>query len=462
MSVTDTQSGLFTLAAHEDRADVIRTQSKFTEEALERHKEQGRELAVRARTAAMLVIGVFVAWITPWPALLYYEAMVLLFIVIGLIQRRIATVGQNRLELLLLFCDLVLLTLIAILPNPLDDRQWPLPFQYNFDTFIYFFIVLASATLSYSWRTVFAVGTWTAALWALGVLSVWALRDDPTQMREAMRAVFPDSPTMAFVLDPSEINPNLRIQEIIVFVIVAAILALSVRRFSDLLMRQAGLERERANLARYFSPNVVEQLSQNDEPLKQVTEQDIAVLFVDIVGFTAFAANRAPQEVIRTLRDFHGLMEREVFRHGGTLDKYLGDGLMATFGTPLATETDALDALRCARAMAAVVDDWNATRVAAGQPAVRASFGLHAGPVVLGDIGASRLEFAVVGNTVNIASRLEALSRPLEVRLVASDSLIARAKVQAAGISQVFEGLESQPDQAIRGVDGKMQVWTLQ
>ncbi len=184
------------------------------------------------------------------------------------------------------------------------------------------------------------------------------------------------------------------------------------------------------------------------------------MLFVDIVGFTAFAATRSPEEVIGTLREFHALMEREVFRQNGTLDKYLGDGLMATFGTPFAGETDALDALRCARAMAAVVDNWNRTRAAAGQPEIRASFGLHGGQVVLGDIGANRLEFAVIGNTVNIASRLEALTRSLGVRIVASDDLVSRARQQGREGDTIFDDLSPHDGQTIRGVDATMRIWT--
>ena len=136
----------------------------------------------------------------------------------------------------------------------------------------------------------------------------------------------------------------------------------------------------------------------------------MAVLFVDIVGFTRFASERDPQAVIEILRGFHSRMEAEVFRHGGTLDKYLGDGLMATFGTPFPSDQDAINALRCARAMIDSLARWNAERRAAGEPEIAGSFGLHYGPVVLGDIGANRLEFAVIGNTVNVASRLMASS----------------------------------------------------
>ena len=176
-------------------------------------------------------------------------------------------------------------------------------------------------------------------------------------------------------------------------------------------LAQAAAERERANLARYFSPNVVEQLSHNDEPLKKISTQEIAVMFVDIVGFTSYAAARDPEEVIGTLREFHGLMEAEIFRHSGTLDKYLGDGLMATFGTPVVGARDASDALACARAMCVVLDQWNAERRQAGEPEIHAGIGIHFGEAVQGDIGANRLEYAVIGTAVNIASRLEAMTR---------------------------------------------------
>jgi len=162
---------------------------------------------------------------------------------------------------------------------------------------------------------------------------------------------------------------------------------------------------------------VVEELSKNDEPLKQVRAQSVAVLFVDIVGFTAFADGRTPEEVVSTLRQFHALMEREVFRHNGTLDKYLGDGLMATFGTPFAGDADASNALRCAQAMMTAADRWSDERKAAHEAPIRVSFGLHYGPVVLGDIGLTCLEFAVIGSTVNAASRLEALTRALALEL---------------------------------------------
>ncbi|MEM9140572.1 MAG: adenylate/guanylate cyclase domain-containing protein, partial [Pseudomonadota bacterium] len=378
------------------------------ERALAAHKREGLELAVRARIIAMTVIGIMLLFISPWPGVLYYEALVVIFMVIGLAQRHYGRVGHSRAELLLLFCDLSLMTFAALFPNPFGTLDWPIAFQYRFETFIYFFVILASATLAYNWRTVFAVGFWTAGLWGSTLLVIWLFTERDPVLTVAIRSLYPDNAALQYMLDPTNVLFDIRIQQIVVFVLTAAILAIAARRSTNLLMAQASAERERANLARYFSPNVVESLSHNDDPLKQVRSQDIAVLFVDIVGFTSYAADRPPHEVITTLRDFHGRMEACVFKYHGTLDKYLGDGLMATFGTPTPGPEDALNALRAAHAMVLVVDDWNRTRAEAGEPPIRASFGLHYGPVVVGDIGANRLEYAVIGNTVNVASRLEA------------------------------------------------------
>jgi len=448
-------------SAEDDRADVVRQESKFTEDALQRHKRQGLELAVRARIVAMTVIAVMVVIFVPWPDVLYYLILDLMFILIGLAQRRVGQVGKSNAELALLFCDLLLMTIIAAAPNPLSSLEAPLTFQYESEVFKFFFLLLAMATLCYSWRTIIAVGTWTTGLWLGAAGLIWYFNGDHAALSDGINAVLPDDHEfLRYAVDPTHVKWDFRIQDVVAFMLCAIILAISVRRSSKLLLAQAAVERERANLARYFSPNVVDQLSTNDEPLKQVVEQDIAVLFVDIIGFTTYASEREPREVIQTLREFHGRMEREVFRHDGTLDKYLGDGLMATFGTPLAGDEDALNALRCARAMAVAVDTWNAERRENGREEIHAGFGIHAGPVVLGDIGANRLEFAVIGNTVKVASRLESMTRQLDGRIVASDDLMTRALAQSGGDDNIFRAMVQVTGQQIRGVEGEMTVWT--
>ncbi len=431
----------------------------FAEAAIQNAKREGLWLAVRARWVALAVIAIMLPFLNPTWEVTYYLALTSLFALIGWAQLKVGRAGVSRPELLLMFCDLALITFIAVVQNPWSTSGWPPASQYRFDTFIYFFIFLAGATLAYSWRTLIAMGVWASGLWALGAVYVYLQPHKMTHITDAIRAATSDARLLA-LLDPNDINIPNRVQEIVVFLIAACTLAIAVRRSNMLLLKHASLERERTNLARYFSPNVVEELSKNDEPLKQVRTQDIAVLFVDIVGFTSFADGKPPEDVIGTLREFHGRMETEVFKHGGTLDKYLGDGLMATFGTPFSGPMDAINALACAQAMITSVDDFNREREAAGEVPIRASFGLHYGPVVLGDIGRNRLEFAVIGSTVNAAARLEALTRHLGCVLVASDALVQRAKVEKAGGDETTF-LVQQPAQSLRGLEHPIGVWTL-
>ncbi len=425
------------------------------------HKQEGMELAVRARTIAMSITIVMLIFISPWPMLLFYQGIALLFILNGLVQQRIARVGKSRAELMLLFVDLALMTATCVVTPPFSPETWPAPVPYEFNVFIYFFVLLAGATLAYSWRTLVAVGVWTALLWALAAVIIWQLNEGDPGMARALDTLYADMPRLRELYDPTRMQWDFRIQEIVVFLMVSGILAVSVKRSGSLVLRQAEAARERANLARYFSPNVVEQLSQNDDPLKQVREQEIAVMFVDIVGFTRYASGEDPVAVIETLREFHARMEGEVFRHNGTLDKYLGDGLMATFGTPVAGPDDAKNALLAARAMLASADAWNAERRLAGKDEIRVSIGLDFGPVVLGDIGGNRLEFAVIGNTVNMASRLEAMTRRLGVRLAVSDALLRRAAAETSPQDQAAAELIRHDDQEVRGFDQRITVWCL-
>jgi adenylate cyclase len=442
------------------RSDISPDTLKFAEAAIAQSKRDGLLLAVRARWVALAVTAVTLPIINPNWEVIYYILMLGLFAVIGWAQLRVGKVGRSRAELFLMFCDLALLTFLSVVPNPWSTEHWPIGMQFRFDSFIYFFVFLATATLAYSWRTVIAMGMWTSALWVVAV--GWAYLQPEThaalsnRVKEAVGADL----RMFEVIDPAAIGFGARFQEITVFLIVAATLALAARRSNALLISHAAIERERTNLARYFSPNVVDELSGNDEPLKQVRTQDVAVLFADIVGFTEYADGRDPREVIGTLRQFHERMEREVFRHGGTLDKYLGDGLMATFGTPFTGDSDAVNALRCAQGMIASIAELNRQRRDRNEPPIQVSLGVHYGQVVLGDIGLNRLEFAVIGTTVNAASRLESLTREFGCALVVSDALVRRARAESSNSSADFVLLVEQPPRTIRGLEQPVGIWT--
>jgi adenylate cyclase len=441
------------------RPAVAHDTTKFAEAALAESKREGLLLAVRARWVALVLIAMTLPVINPSRDVIYYILMLGVFAAIGWAQLQVGSAGRSRRELFLMFCDLALMTFISVVPNPWSSVDWPIAMQFRFDTFIYFFVVLATATLAYSWRTVIAMGIWTSVLWAIGVGWVYLQPATHIALSERVRAAVGPDLRMFSIIDPATINLGGRIQEIIVFLIVSFTLAVAVRRSNLLLISHAGIERERTNLARYFSPNVVAELSGNDEPLKQVRTQDVAVLFADIVGFTRYAEGRSPTEVIGTLREFHERMEREVFRHQGTLDKYLGDGLMATFGTPFTGERDASNALRCAQAMIGSIDELNRDRNGRKEPSILLSLGLHYGQVVLGDIGLNRLEFAVIGNTVNVASRLESLTREFGCGLVASNDLVQRARAETTRSNIELMHLVEQPGRMVRGLEHPVDIW---
>lgn len=221
-------------------------------------------------------------------------------------------------------------------------------------------------------------------------------------------------------------------------------------------------ERLRQNLSRYFSPNMVDLLAARDEPIGQVREQQVAVVFADIFDFTHYAAQATPAAVMATLRDLHARMTDIVLARGGTLEKFLGDGLMATFGTPEMSDRDAGNALAAVTDMVSSVQSWNAERKARGEPLLRIGIGAHYGSVILGEIGSvRRVEFAVVGDTVNLANRLEALTRRLDTAAVISRALVEAASADPETDAALLDLFVPIAPQAIEGYDAPVAISVL-
>jgi adenylate cyclase len=226
--------------------------------------------------------------------------------------------------------------------------------------------------------------------------------------------------------------------------------------------QRAEAERARTNLARYFSPNIVDLLAEQDEPLGPVRRQMVAVLFIDIVGFTSMAEAMAPEAVVGMLREFHERMASRIFACGGTIEKYIGDEIFAVFGLPQASPHDAHIALRCAALMLDELDAWNQVRAGKGEMPLAIGIGVNYGPAVLGDVGTEHsLSFTVIGDTVNIASRLQSLTRELKTPLVVADAVVRQInRGQADGLIELPIELQDRGERELRGRSGPIRIWT--
>jgi adenylate cyclase len=442
-----------------DRAADPRLQAAFAEE-----EYQGLQLAVRGRLLALAVIALWIPVENQFPEILFYYALLVGFAGVGvapLLLHR-ARLDAPWTPYLLALLDVGLFTVAVLLPNPLERGTLPPPMRLRLGNEMYLFVFLTAPLLLYSPRLVLWTGLMAAAAWSVGTLWILSLPGSMGMVPRAQWANMTREEVLRVILSPNWVNVSYWGRLVVVLLVVSGILATAVWRSRRLVLRQVEAERERANLSRYFSPNMVDELAHSDEPLRGTRAQPVAVLFVDIVGFTATSARQSPDAVIAFLREFHRRMAGTVFAHGGTVDKYLGDGMMATFGTPRTSARDATQALRCARAMVHVIGAWNVDRGRHGEPPIGIGIGVHYGVAVLGNIGDERrLEFAVLGDTVNVASRLQELTRSTGTALIVSQDLIAAAQAEAALGPDDLSGLERIAPQPIRGREGTLDLWRL-
>ncbi|HMQ03553.1 MAG TPA: adenylate/guanylate cyclase domain-containing protein [Pyrinomonadaceae bacterium] len=173
--------------------------------------------------------------------------------------------------------------------------------------------------------------------------------------------------------------------------------------------RLAREEVARANYSRFMPEYVVKQLLNNPDSFRLGgANQKVTVLFADIRGFTAISEKEKPEKVVNLLNRYFSVMTDIIFEYGGTLDKYIGDGLMAIFGAPTASEEDALNAVKAAVTMQKKVSQLNSELASEGFGSISIGIGLHTGEATIGYIGSNRRsEYTAIGDTVNLASRLE-------------------------------------------------------
>lgn len=244
-------------------------------------------------------------------------------------------------------------------------------------------------------------------------------------------------------------------------------LLMTMKRALDQLYQERSLQSERdaavaarRALSRYFPAHRLSELIDNRDVFGKPHEESAAVMFVDLAGFTRLAQACTPIEVFTFLRDFQGRLAHAVFEYGGHVDKYLGDGLMAVFSPVIDDGSPSGAALKCGRHMLRDIQEFFAAHPMQAKGELGIRIGAHYGPVMVGNIGdESRLEFATIGDTVNIASRLEALGKTVGAPFIMSETLVEQARSEGALSDEDAAALGAPQDREVRGVTtGRMRI----
>jgi adenylate cyclase len=232
-----------------------------------------------------------------------------------------------------------------------------------------------------------------------------------------------------------------RFLPLIFFIMASALLFYVVRR-TETLANLARLDGRRvAQLSRFFSPEISRRLISSD--LAQGTygsRQNVAVLFIDIRGFTRLAEGMSPEQLTEFLTSFRSEICETVFQHGGTVDKFIGDAVLVVFGTPEPRPDDARRAVKAAQALSQNIKEWCDTRSRTGKSSALVGIGAHYGEVFAGVLESNEiLEHTVIGDTVSIAQRLERLSRDLGENVVLSAELVAASGLDSGQLGYLLE-----------------------
>jgi adenylate cyclase len=183
----------------------------------------------------------------------------------------------------------------------------------------------------------------------------------------------------------------------------------------------------RDTLSRYVSPEMAQEILKNPELLKLGGERlEVTVLFADIRGFTSLSERLAPEKVVELLNTFFTEMVDLIFEYQGTLDKFLGDALMAEFGVPVAIPQAPARAVECALAMRRRLQEMQAQ----GRTAIEGMrIGINTGEAIVGNIGSDkRMDFTVIGDVVNVAARLQEYAKELEAEILISDATFRKVE----------------------------------
>jgi adenylate cyclase len=338
---------------------------------------------------------------------------------------RLAAARRDRLpgwfQLLSIVVDMALL-LGLIWSFHLQYRQVP-AFYLKAPTVLYLFIFIALRALRFDARYVLVAGAVAAVGW-LGLVA-YAATNDPTGMPVTRDYV-------AYMTSPL-ILWGAEIDKIVSILLVTALLAVAITRAQRMLHRAVADGEAARDLKRFFAPDVAARITGADRQVRpgEGEIRDAATMFIDLRGFTSLSRQLDANGLVALLAEYQALIVPVIQRHGGSIDKFLGDGIMASFGATRPSAAYAADALRCVEDIVAVAHLWRETRLARGLPGAEIGVAVAGGPVLFGAVGdESRLEYTVIGDAVNLAAKLEKHTKVEGARALTTADTFERARAQ--------------------------------
>ena len=320
--------------------------------------------------------------------------------------------------------------------------QQPPSFYLKSPTLLYVFIFIALRALRFEAHYVIAAGIVAAVGWT--AMAAYA----------AIAAGGREMITKDYIgyLTSNSILIGAEFDKIITILTVTAIIAVALARARRLLVKAVAQGTAARDLSRFFSPEIARQIiaAEQEVTVGKGQHRTAAILMVDIRGFTQLTSVIKPDDLICILADYQALMVPIIQRHGGTIDKFLGDGIMVSFGAAVSSQAFAADALETVDEIMTAADSWSAELQANNQPPLKIGAAVTTGRIIFGAVGdASRMEYTVIGDAVNLAAKLEKHTKSERVRALCSGSAFEIALSQGYHPPVDYKMLE---DRKIEGV----------
>ena len=361
------------------------------------------------------VLAAVLAKPVPWALAIYFAATVV----------RLIWCARGRLPAWSLVGSIVIdiTLLMALIWSFHIQYQQPAAFYLKAPTLLYVFIFIALRALRFEERYVLIAGGVAAAGW-LAMVAYAALTDARGAPVTHNYVEYMSHPLILW---------GAEIDKVVAILVVSVLLFLAIRSARMVLVRALAEGEAAHDLKRFFSDGVAQQITGADERVQPGHGRlaEASIMFLDLRGFTALSRTLPPDQTVAVLGDYQARMVPIIGRNGGSVDKFLGDGILASFGAARTSPTHAADALRAVDALMAEARQWSDERAADGKPSVKVGAAVASGTVLFGAVGdATRLEYTVIGDAVNLAAKLEKQTKVERVRALADAGTYALAREQ--------------------------------